>query len=77
LEPSQLLADKEKLGAVRLQGEPRGAKMGWVKLKRGHQALLPANRAYQIRSTQPAVLILQTCKGEQSIERWAQICQAR
>jgi len=58
-----------------LDGEPRGRKMGWIKLKRGHQALLPANSAYQFRSAKPAVVVLQTCKGDLSIERWAEICQ--
>jgi hypothetical protein len=69
------IKDADKTGAVELEGEPKGRKMGWIKLKRGHQALLPANSAYQFRSAKPAVLVLQTCKGELSIERWAQICQ--
>ena len=67
--------DAEKNGAIKLEGEPRGKKMGWIKLKRGHQALLPANCAYQFRSAKPAVIVLQTCKGDLSIERWAEICQ--
>ena len=67
--------DAEKNGAMKLEGEPRGKKMGWIKLKRGHQALLPANCAYQFRSAKPAVIVLQTCKGDLSIERWAEICQ--
>jgi hypothetical protein len=67
--------DPEKNGAIRLEGEPQGKKMGWIKLKRGHQALLPANCAYQFRAEKPAVIVLQTCKGDLSIERWAEICQ--
>jgi hypothetical protein len=67
--------DAEKNGAVKLESEPRGKQMGWIKLKRGHQALLPANTAYQLRAAKPAVVVLQTCKGELSIERWAEICQ--
>ena len=47
-----------------------------MKLKRGHQGLLPKNSAYQFRSSKPGVVILQTCKGDISVERWAQICQA-
>jgi len=69
--------DSEKNGAVRLEGEPQGKKMGWIKLKHGHQALLPANCAYQFRAASPAVVVLQTCKGDLSIERWAEICQTR
>ncbi|MDG1851485.1 MAG: hydroxyquinol 1,2-dioxygenase [Gammaproteobacteria bacterium] len=72
---SQAVQDAEKEGAVLVEGEPEGAKMGWIKLGRGHQALLPAGSAYQFRSQQPAVIVLQTCKGDLSIERWADICQ--
>jgi hypothetical protein len=78
LEPAQTQPDKDKNGAVLVKGEPRGQKMGWMKLKRGHQGMLPANCAYQYRAKKkPSVIILQTCKGELSIERWADICQAR
>jgi hypothetical protein len=75
LESDQCVADTEQNGAVRVRGEPRGPKMGWMKLSRGHQALLPKNTAYQFRSAKPGVLVLQTCKGELSVERWAEICQ--
>jgi hypothetical protein len=75
LEASQQIGDKEKTGAVQLNAEPGGKRMGWMKLRRGHQGMLPADRAYQFRSAGPSVLILQTCKGELSIERWAEICQ--
>ncbi len=75
LDASQTGKDKEKNGAVWIEGEPQGAKMGWIKLKRGHQGMLPANCAYQFQTGEPAVLILQTCKGDLSVERWAEICQ--
>ncbi|HEY4211151.1 MAG TPA: hypothetical protein VGM84_06705 [Steroidobacteraceae bacterium] len=77
LDASQTVADKERNGTVAVKGEPRGAKMGWIKLKRGHQGMLPANCAYQFRAASPGVLVLQTCKGELSIERWTEICQAQ
>jgi hypothetical protein len=77
LDPSQAVADREKNGTVLVKGEPKGAKMGWMRLKRGHQGLLPANCAYQVQAGAPAVLILQTCKGELSIERWGQTCQTQ
>jgi hypothetical protein len=75
LEPEQTVPDTEHNGAVLVKGEPQGRKMGWMKIKRGHQALLPKNSAYQFRNAKPAVVILQTCKGELSVERWADICQ--
>lgn len=75
LDAAQCIADTDKNGAVRVQGEPIGARMGWIKLKRGHQALVPKNTAYQFRAARPGVLVMQTCKGELSIERWAEICQ--
>jgi hypothetical protein len=75
LEGEQVIPDTEHNGAVLVKGEPRGKKMGWMKIKRGHQAMLPKNTAYQFRAAKPAVLVQQTCKGDLSIERWAEICQ--
>jgi hypothetical protein len=75
LQGEQLVPDESHNGAVLVKGQPRGQKMGWMKLGRGHQGLLPRNSAYQLRAARPAVVILQTCKGDLSIERWAEICQ--
>jgi hypothetical protein len=75
LDAAQTVADENKNGAVLVRGEPKGQKMGWMRLSRGHQGLLPKNTAYQFRSAKPGVVILQTCKGELSVERWAEICQ--
>lgn len=76
LDGAQQIQDAGKNGAVLVQGEPAGARMGWMRLKRGHQALLPANTAYQFRAAEAGVIVLQTCKGELSVEKWADICQA-
>ena len=70
------MATPDKNGAVLVRGEPQGARMGWIKLQRGHQGMLPANCAYQFRSGTPAVIIVQTCKGDLSVERWTEICQS-
>jgi len=75
LEGDQVVADDSRNGTVLLQGEPQGRKMGWLKIKRGHQALLPKNTAYRFRSAVPSVLVQQTCKGALSLERWPDICQ--
>ena len=75
LDGEQIIPDTEHNGAVLVKGEPRGKKMGWMKIQRGHQAMLPKNTAYQFRAAKPAVLVQQTCKGDLSIERWADICQ--
>ena len=75
LEGEQVVPDTEHDGAVLVKGTPKGQKMGWMKLKRGHQALLPKNSAYRFKAGKPAVVVLQTCKGDLSIERWAEICQ--
>lgn len=71
----QVTPDPEHEGAVLVKGEPKGKKMGWMKLGRGHQGMLPKNSAYQFRSAKPGVVIIQTCKGDLSVERWAEICQ--
>jgi hypothetical protein len=77
LDAAQTVADKEKNGAVLVKGEPKGKKMGWMKLSRGHQGLLPKNTAYQFRSAgEPGVIVLQSCKGDLSVEKWADICQS-
>ena len=76
LQGEQIVPDAEHNGAVLVKGEPKGARMGWMKLTRGHQGMLPKNTAYQFKSAKPSVVVLQTCKGDLSIERWAQICQA-
>jgi len=75
LEGEQTVADAEHNGAVLVKGEPKGRRMGWMKLRRGHQGLLPKNSAYRLKAAKPAVVILQTCKGDLSVERWAEICQ--
>ena len=75
LDAEQVVPDAEHNGAVLVRGEPKGRQMGWLKIRRGHQALLPKNSAYQFRAALPSVVILQTCKGELSVERWADICQ--
>ena len=73
-EAPALPASKE--GAVRLPGLPRGQAMGWVHARRGHMVLLPKGAAYQFRSPgAPGVLLIQTIKGDCTIERWADICQ--
>ena len=75
LAAGQTITDENKNGAVLVNGQPQGQKMGWLKIKRGHQAMLPKNSAYQFRNSKPAVIVLQTCKGDVSIERWNEICQ--
>jgi hypothetical protein len=73
--PAQQVPDPAHAGAVLVEGTPQGARMGSMRLRRGHQAMLPANAAYQFRARQPGVLVIQTCKGLLSREKWADICQ--
>jgi hypothetical protein len=75
IKPESALVPASKEGSVKLDAEPKGAKMGWIKAGRGHMVLLPAGSAYQFRSAKPGVILLQTIKGENTIERWADICQ--
>lgn len=77
LDAAQQVPDAEHNGAVLVEGRPQGARMGWMKIRRGHQAMLPKNTAYQFRSAAPGVLVLQTCKGRLSVEKWAEICQTK
>jgi hypothetical protein len=61
-------------GSVHIDGEPVGPKMGRIVLRKGHQALLPANAAYRMSAKAPSVILLQTILGDDTIERWADIC---
>jgi hypothetical protein len=61
-------------GTVAINGEPKGKKMGLIKLGRGHQALLPKGAAYRFRAANPSCVIQQTMFGSLSIEKWAEIC---
>jgi hypothetical protein len=62
-------------GSVRLEDEPAGRPMGRIVARRGHMALLPANAAYRMRAEDPAAVLLQTIAGDDTVERWAEICQ--
>lgn len=75
IQPDHPLTAEDKEGSVMLDGPPAGKKMGWIKARRGHMALLPKGAAYQFRSASPGVLLLQTIKGDHTVERWAEICQ--
>lgn len=66
-------ADKE--GSVRLAVEPTGPPMGRIVARRGHMALLPANAAYRMHAAEPAAVLVQTIVGDDTVERWSEICQ--
>lgn len=68
------LIDDEKNGAFKMPGSPQGKLMGRVKLKRGHMALLPEKVAYQFITNRPSTILLQTILGDESIEKWKEIC---
>lgn len=62
-------------GTTMLEGNPKGKQMGYIVARRGHMALLPKGAAYQFRSTGPGVILLQTIRGDLTMERWKEICQ--
>ena len=65
-------------GTQILAAEPKGQNMGWVKASRGHMALLPKGSAYQFRNPgKPGVILIQTIKGKNTVEKWAEICQTK
>ena len=68
------LAAADKSGSIAIDGEPVGPKMGHVILRRGHMCLLPANAAYRFTADAASVILLQTIHGDDTIERWAEIC---
>jgi hypothetical protein len=64
----------DRNGAVLAGEPPAGARMGCVKLKRGHQVLLGAGNAYRFTATRLGVLLQQTVLGELSVQKWRDIC---
>ncbi len=62
-------------GSVALSGAPAGRKMGVIRARRGHMALLPAGAAYQFHALRPGVILLQTMASRDTVERWSEICQ--
>jgi hypothetical protein len=72
LDTPAVAADKN--GSVALKGEPAGKKMGHLVLGKGHMGLLPANCAYQFVADKTSVILLQTIQGDDTIERWSEIC---
>jgi hypothetical protein len=74
LDDAASVAPRDREGTVAVSGAPVGKKMGTVKLKRGHQALLPAGAAYRFHSERPGVLLMQTILGVLSVQKWAEIC---
>lgn len=61
-------------GTVSAGMQPVGREMGYVVLRKGHQALLPAGCAYRFAASEPGVALVQTVLGELSVEKWADIC---
>jgi len=72
-DPSVIPPDQE--GSIALPGEPSGQNMGYVKARKGHMALLPTGAAYQFRAERPGVILLQTMAGQDTVYKWADICQ--
>ncbi|SAK64161.1 hydroxyquinol 1,2-dioxygenase [Caballeronia ptereochthonis] len=68
------LVGEDTEGTVILEGEPSGQQMGFVRLRRGHQTLLPAGAAYRFEARKTGVLLVQTIAGSASVEKWAEIC---
>jgi hypothetical protein len=63
-------------GSVLLTAAPVGRNMGFMRLGRGHQALLPRSAAYRFRATAVGVIVLQTILGPCSVQKWAEICRS-
>lgn len=61
-------------GAVLAGDAPEGARMGRIRLKRGHQALLPAGAAYRFDAAKLGVIMQQTMLGDLSVQKWRDIC---
>jgi len=70
---SAVPADKE--GSVALDGDPQGTPMGRIVARKGHMALLPAGAAYRFQANRPGVILMQTIASDDTVYKWAEICQ--
>jgi hypothetical protein len=70
-----LIPSKDKEGSVGLGAQPAGKPMGTVRAWNGHMTLLPAGAAYQMQADRPSVLLMQAIAGEDTVYKWAEICQ--
>lgn len=74
LDNAEAVTPAGKEGTVLVKGEPKGKRMGTIRLKRGHQALLPRGAAYRFVANKVSAMIQQTIKGDLTLEKWGQIC---
>lgn len=74
LDDAARLLPTGKEGTVLLAGEPQGKRMGSIRLRRGHQGLLPKGAAYRFQAQRPSVLLQQTIAGDLTAEKWDEIC---
>lgn len=72
-DPSLVPQDKE--GSIALPGDPTGKPMGRVVARKGHMTLLPAGAAYRFHAERPGVIMMQTIAGDDTVYKWAEICQ--
>jgi hypothetical protein len=75
LKPDDEVVPEDKEGSITLSEEPKGRKMGLIRAGKGHMALLPAGSAYQFHAERPGVILMQTIEGEDTVYKWAEICQ--
>ena len=75
IKPDTPIVAESHEGTTMLEGIPKGRTMGRITARHGHMALLPKGAAYQFHAARPGVILLQTVKGDLTIERWKDICQ--
>ncbi len=75
LDDPDAVVDPESEGAHLIDGDPVGEKMGYVKLSRGHMAMLPVGSAYRFVANKAATVMIQTIDGPVTQHKWAQFCK--
>lgn len=74
-DPPAPLVDPTAHGSIGVDGDPGGAPMGTLVLRRGHMGLLPAGACYRFVAPTPSVVLLQTIAGPDTVFKWSEICQ--
>ena len=78
VKPDQPLVAEGKEGSVKLSGRAEGEEDGLGEdSPRAHGAVAQGRGVSVPQHSEPGVVLLQTIKGENTIERWAEICQTK
>ena len=76
IKPSENVVFDSDEGAIQLDKEPSGVKMGRIIGSGINHILLPKGSAYKFRAIKTAAMLMQGILGPLSNQKWSEICQS-